>query len=228
MNFWMGVRRQLITNIHSNKTKKLPLRRTENAQKYILMKRRITDLMTRVLSRAGVTQKHLEFMGIPLTGTIDAFQKKLVAKGCSVSAENEFAPAGWRYFEGTFAGKKAEITVWYNERSKIVYAATVRIPCSTLGMVRILFDEYKELLGKKYEENGISTDEWIDVYKIDGKREDNHYDWSIYDNLNRENETYLGYIDIEKKLDDDDLCLTIDYHDAQNYDKHKKDRMSDL
>ena len=63
-------------------------------------------------------------MGIPLTGNITQFQSKLIAKGCTldkISSAN--ASNGLRIFNGSFAGNKVKIIVFYNPQNKIVYRA---------------------------------------------------------------------------------------------------------
>lgn len=51
--------------------------------------------------------EHMKFAGIPLTGSIEQFQKKLIAKGFRLNAKiSKLLPVGTRSFIGTFAGKK--------------------------------------------------------------------------------------------------------------------------
>jgi ABC-type antimicrobial peptide transport system permease subunit len=51
--------------------------------------------------------EHMKFAGIPLTGTIEQFQKKLVAKGFRINAKiSQMLPVGTRSFVGTFAVSK--------------------------------------------------------------------------------------------------------------------------
>lgn len=59
---------------------------------------------------AMAQNEHLKFMGIPLDGTIDAFQKKLEAKGVKYDKIiSNSIPIGVRGFKGRFAGEDAEI-----------------------------------------------------------------------------------------------------------------------
>lgn len=72
-------------------------------------------------------KKHLTFMGIPITGTIDQFSAKLRAKGIrydyKVSARLD---KGTRGFYGTFMGETNRfITVQFNPYTKVVYEVTV-------------------------------------------------------------------------------------------------------
>ena len=64
--------------------------------------------------------EHMKFAGIPLTGTIDQFQTKLVAKGYRLNTKmSKMLPVGTRSFVGTFAGKKGNIAVYYDSETKM-------------------------------------------------------------------------------------------------------------
>lgn len=68
--------------------------------------------------------EHMKFAGIPLTGSIEQFQKKLIAKGFRLNAKiSKLLPVGTRSFIGTFAGKKGNIAVYYDPDTKTVYGA---------------------------------------------------------------------------------------------------------
>ncbi len=59
--------------------------------------------------------EHMKFAGISLTGSIEQFQKKLIAKGFRLNAKiSKLLPVGTRSFIGTFAGKKGNIAVYYD------------------------------------------------------------------------------------------------------------------
>lgn len=102
------------------------------------MKRIFICLMVSLVSftiSAQTTFPHLPFMGIPLNGTIDNFQAKLSAKGVYVDhAANKTMGIGCRVFKGMFSGKKANIYVYYNDRTKIVYRAKAVIQSSEMDL----------------------------------------------------------------------------------------------
>ena len=82
--------------------------------------------------------EHLKFMGIPLDGSITAFQNKLQAKGIKYDAEgSRLLKVGCRCFKGTFSGEEADFYVYYNERTKIVYRAKAVIKCLSKKMQKI-------------------------------------------------------------------------------------------
>ena len=97
------------------------------------MKRIVLMLVSCMMVMSVMAQnEHLKFMGIPLTGTITTFQTKLAAKGISydkvASSQTE---SGVRCFKGVFSGEKANIYVYYNEKTKVVYRAKAVIEYPT-------------------------------------------------------------------------------------------------
>lgn len=114
----------------------------------------IISLMMSLISQAA----HLEFMGIPIDGTISNFQTKLLKKGCSIGRLNKYLPTGSRLYEGIFAGKECRIIVWYNHKSKKVYKTRAIVECSSLEIAHDTFDYYKKLLTQKYIETSLSSD----------------------------------------------------------------------
>lgn len=118
-------------------------------------------LMLCTLSLQAQTE-HMNFAGIPLTGTIDGFQKQLTAKGFHPQALlNKQLPAGTRSFKGLFAGKDGKVVVYYDTKTKMVYAAKVYFDSMTFDRAKTELDGLKSLLGLKYGEDNIvdGTDE---------------------------------------------------------------------
>lgn len=111
-----------------------------------------------VLVALTLSAEHLEFMGIPLTGTITNFQSKLQAKGCSLAKWNNEVPTGIRAFTGVFAGKDCNIYIWFNHRTQQVFRARAVVDCSSLEVAHSTFNYYKELLLQKYQENALTSD----------------------------------------------------------------------
>lgn len=101
---------------------------------------------------------HLEFMGIPINGTISSFQTKLLAKGATVGKHNKDLPSGIRSFDGVFAGKDCIIIVWYNQRTKHVYQVRAIVECISLEVAHNTFDYYKNLLNQKYSGVALTSD----------------------------------------------------------------------
>ena len=114
--------------------------------------------------------QHLKFMDIPLNGTITQFQQKLTAKG--VKYDKTFSaqlPSGARAFSGDFAGEKADIFIYYDPKSKIVYKAKAVIDYVTEDICENKYNEFKALLSSKYgafEQSGYDYGHETNTYVI--------------------------------------------------------------
>lgn len=110
-----------------------------------------------IVTTLSAQTTHLKFMGIPLTGTINNFQTKLQQKGFYPDATvNRVNDVGTRYFKGgTFSGEKAEIFVYYNPKTKIVYKAKACIDRSSDENVKSLYSKFKYSIGEKYKNTYI-------------------------------------------------------------------------
>ena len=101
--------------------------------------------------------EHMKFADIPLTGTIDQFQKKLIAKGFRLQTDiNRQLPAGTRAFKGIFAGRKGNVAVYYDSTTKIVYSAKVYFDTLTSDFAKTELDNLKSLLSVKYGNDNIT------------------------------------------------------------------------
>lgn len=101
--------------------------------------------------------EHMKFAGIPLNGTIDQFQKKLMAKGYRLNAAaNRALPVGTRCFIGTFAGKRGNIAVYYDSETKTVYGAKVYYDGLSEDKAESELDNLKSMLSIKYGEDNIT------------------------------------------------------------------------
>ena len=101
--------------------------------------------------------EHMKFAGIPLTGTIDQFQKKLVAKGFRLNKKkSKILPVGTRSFVGTFAGKQGNIAVYYDTDTKVVYGAKVYYDGMTEDRAEGELDNLRSILSAKYGEDNIT------------------------------------------------------------------------
>ena len=101
--------------------------------------------------------EHMKFAGIPLNGSIEQFQKKLVAKGFRLNAKmSKMLPVGTRSFVGTFAGKQGNIAVYYDTDTKNVYGAKVYYNGLTDDRAKEELDNLRSILSAKYGETNIS------------------------------------------------------------------------
>lgn len=106
-------------------------------------------------------KRHMTFMGIPITGTIDQFSAKLKAKGIScdykVSARLD---KGIRAFCGTFMGETYRtIVVNYNPYTKIVYEVMVFLGKCTYTQAWNKYIKNYPMLVNKYQEELLCTEE---------------------------------------------------------------------
>lgn len=102
----------------------------------------------------------MRFMGIPLDGTINSFQSKLATKGITPDVQfNKQSDPGVRGFNGSFAGHKAEIYVYYDAKTSIVYRAKACINSESKTIAEQTYSTIKSQLQDKYSNNCfIETD----------------------------------------------------------------------
>lgn len=196
------------------------------------MKRLYTILLGLTLTIAifaQATPPHLKFMGIPIDGTITQFQAKLQAKGCTYDKVSSTLPSGARAYNGTFAGEKVAIYVYYNTNTKIVYRAKAVIHDLTEDIADIKYNKFKGLLTTKYgfDENNVGEqDDKESVTFIATTKDIDPLDSSVM-------YTTQGWIDLysSKNVYNPILSpynLSIDYIDKQNYDKHNNTILNDI
>ena len=163
--------------------------------------------------------EHLKFMGIPLTGTISQFQQKLVAKGVKYDkAMSQQLPAGVRMFNGTFAGEKSKIFVYYDPTSKVVYKAKAVSGYPSASSCDSKYEDLKSMLSSKYSEAETGID-----------YQDGHeaYYYRVYDNGNPLGiiAVYVSYNLYAYPMDNE---VNIEYIDYINYLKNDDSKMNDL
>ncbi|MBR4269953.1 MAG: hypothetical protein IKQ47_09285 [Prevotella sp.] len=186
---------------------------------------KILILFMGFLTASSANAQHLEFMGIPLNSTIANFQSKLLKKGCRIMKNNSRYPVGIRGFNGVFAGDKADIFVYYNPKTQIVYQARVAIDCDgDKEEANNLFNRYKDLLYKKYGEVSLTSD------MLDEQKEF-EYSFMVFQPPIQEGSKLLGGIIVSIK----DLQtypwnykVVIDYTDIDNFSKNEKSEIDDL
>lgn len=166
------------------------------------------------------TQSHLKFMGISLDGTINQFQAKLASKGVTVDTElNKKVGVGTRAFKGTFSGKNAQIFIYYNEATKIVYRGKAVIESSDEEICESNYKYFLNMLSSKYEDAIIRTGE-----------QDGHESKSLLiPNDSTAEYVYLGTIDVYRtSYYSISYNIHIDYTDTINNVKNDNRNMDDL
>lgn len=160
--------------------------------------------------------QHMKFMGIPLDGTISSFTTKLQVKGVKISPYNKYASVGHRLFCGTFYGQKADIFVFYNPSTKIVYRAKALINRQDLNQLKDLYDNISASIDSKYKGRHKEG-----TYE---GRESMHYDIDLKTSA----DYYEGIIDLYFSEDDDAYYLHVDYYDEANMRKHVRSINNDI
>ena len=185
--------------------------------------KKIVYLLFALLTTLSVNaqNEHLKFMGIPLTGTITAFQSKLTAKGISYDkSASANSKAGVRCFKGLFSGENAYIYVYYNEKTKIVYRAKAVIKYDDEDVAQRKFSRFSSMLKEKYI-TGTANDTEQDGYPALSIRV-----------LGNDFESVLGYIYMYISKPSysfiDDRYLHIDYEDLDNTVSDIDKNMDDL
>lgn len=169
---------------------------------------------------APLKAEHMKFMGIPLTGTITQFQQKLAAKGITHDKKaSAAAPIGTRFFSGKFAGSKAEIVVWYDADTKIVYGARAVYECYSTDMRDDKYNELKPMLSTKYAEEYIQTGD---------KNGHEAYIINVKDDSGESVGGVFLYCDQEEFPNDDIYYVYVEYMDTENYLKNQDSKMKDL
>lgn len=192
--------------------------------------KRLTTFIIAITLCLLVHAKHLEFMGIPITGSITTFQTKLQAKGCTLSKNNNLLPTGIRGFKGVFAGKDCDIFVWFNHKTKQVYQVrAVTESLESLDQTHNLFYYFKNLLNQKYLGKALTSDLLEDSsfgefdFEVvvldrpyDGDFTDNQIIGTIVENII----SYDSYIS--------SYSVAITYEDLENSSKNDENTLDDL
>lgn len=162
--------------------------------------------------------EHMTFMGIPMGGTINDFQIELSKKNVFVSPDSKILPSGQRLFKGKFSGQQADILVWYNERSKLVYRGKALIERSGKELALQVLSSMEDKLDIKYGTDGKEV----------GTFKDDH----LHELRSVSYVTNLGRIDLfiigDSYTDTGVFTLHIDYHDLINDALNTLDEMDDL
>lgn len=115
------------------------------------MKKLLIAITAMLTLTATAQTEHVRFMGVPLDGDIQQFQAELTAKGCSHDPEASAAmPKGVMVFKGNFAGHDAQLYVFHNETTNLVYQAQAVITCKGKDACEAVFDDINSQLQEKY------------------------------------------------------------------------------
>ena len=178
------------------------------------MKKIVLFLLTVFMPIVAFSQnQHMTFMGIPLTGTINAFQSKLATKGVvpNTRANSQIA-VGVRAFNGDFAGFEARIYVYYDKNTKIVYRAKAVISDTDMNIFEQKYNQIESLVQSKYDG------------ELDTDKQNGHDAFSIT--------TDLGVVSVYTSMFTEsyptEYNVHVDYEDFLNGYKHRKSQLDDI
>lgn len=166
------------------------------------------------------TQDHIKFMGIPLNGTINLFQAKLAQKGVKVDAVvNKSIGKGCRAFKGSFSGKNAQIYVYYDESTMIVYRAKAVIEALNESINDDNYSYFSTMLSAKY----------IDAVAKTGEVDSHESKTFLILNNSSDNPSLLGEIDVYcSNFYNINFFVHVDYTDLDNSIKRESRNLDDL
>ena len=174
-------------------------------------------------------------MGIPMGITITNFQSKLVDKGVKYDNTSKQLPSGNRLFSGSFAGHKANIFVYYDPSTKLVYRVKACVEREDKPALDQVFFDYISMFIEKFGEESVATPRTSQ----DNDKRQSH----LKGYLTRGIELYYsgvfteaGRIDIYEVVNDPDYIihlndvytLHIDYFDEVAEDINHQNRLDDL
>ena len=122
------------------------------------MKRLSFILIALFISICAFAQsEHIKFMGIPMGISISSFQSKLEAKGVKYDKASKQLPSGSRMFQGTFAGHKAQIFVYYDPSTKLVYRTKACVEREDKPALDQVFFDFISMFAEKFGEENVAT-----------------------------------------------------------------------
>lgn len=179
------------------------------------MKRLFSTLFCLLLVVAAFAQTsngHMKYMGIPITGTITQFQTKLNTKGVKYNQQlSGMLDAGTRGFNGTFAGNKVTIFVYYDIRSKIVYRVKSVIENLSEDIAEQKYSSMRQLFMQKYDEISYGEQESKEALYV-------YADNGQIDMYISKNSLAYPY----------EYSVHIDYLDASNSNRNNNSNLDDI
>lgn len=163
--------------------------------------------------------EHVGFLGVPLDGSIQHFQEALTDKGCSYDPEaNALLPKGIRAYKGSYAGYDAQLLVFYDEATNLVYQAQAVISCHGEEACEAVFNDINSRLQAKY--GTLLSTKSIQYGHVS-------YGYSILS----EQRVVIGDAGLFAAKDEnapDEFSVQVQYTDTANLRKHKTPSSFDL
>lgn len=157
-------------------------------------------------------------MGIPITGSINTFQQKLLSKNYRLDTkENKHLPVGERSFRGRFSGHECSLKAYYFPDDKTIYKVRVSIDFVYESSADNAYKEIKRNLLRKYKNSNTKI-----------KSTDGHE--SLHTLIIDDDDDMLGFIDLIVFEGDDtyESELVVGYTDMEGFAKEEKKHTDDL
>ena len=120
-----------------------------NHLNFIIMKKTLSIIMVFCFAISCFAQEHLSFKGIPITGSMTEFCKKLSQKGFTkLGRENNLTT-----FTGDFTGRRATVGVGATDDGENVHSVIILFEKSSEWKTLVnTYEYYKEIYTRKYGE----------------------------------------------------------------------------
>lgn len=120
-----------------------------NHLNFIIMKKTLSIIMFFCFAISCFAQEHLSFKGIPITGSMTEFCKKLSQKGFTkLGRENNLTT-----FTGDFTGRRATVGVGATDDGENVHSVIILFEESSEWKTLVnTYEYYKEIYTRKYGE----------------------------------------------------------------------------
>lgn len=120
-----------------------------NHLNFIIMKKTLSIIMVFCFAISCFAQEHLSFKGIPITGSMTEFCKKLSQKGFTkLGRENNLTT-----FTGDFTGRRATVGVGATDDGENVHSVIILFEESSEWKTLVnTYEYYKEIYTRKYGE----------------------------------------------------------------------------
>lgn len=153
--------------------------------------------------------QHLEFMGISIDGSIEAFDAKLKAKGF-INSKDFVNTKNEKWYDGRFAGDDVVLNVC-RTRTNLVYATTVVQYFEALDDVKAQWEYYVSVIEDKYKDRIVNKKiESTDHIRYEMELGDIVVDYRKSDYKDYKYHLLLMYFDrkntvINKKMNEEDI-----------------------
>jgi hypothetical protein len=129
---------------------------------------KLIALVICVLCSISAYAEHLSFLGIPLDGTIENFDKQIKNKGFVSSVDfSSLNTNNQKWYDGKFANQDVVVLISSTYKSNKVYSAAVTLFCDSDSDMYTNFTSWKDRVSRKYNVTPIQKDSELYYYVED-------------------------------------------------------------